>query len=591
MAMYYRGKDYDTSETSRTYDKKLLTVLWTFAGPFRRLLSITLVIMLLAAAADLWRPYLMKLAIDQYVAGIDIDGLRLVVYWYAASILISAVLSYAETMMLQYIGQKIIYSIREKVFRQLIYQRYSEMETQPVGRMVTRVTNDTDAVKELYTDVLVAFVSDLIILIGIIAVMLWIQWQLALVAFTVIPFMFLLAAVYQRFARQAYRAVREKTAGINTFLQESIHGISVIKAFFAFSLTLAEYRQISKEYLAAGLREMRIFALFRPLVDLIYVIATIIVLGFGGWQYQNGVVEVGVVVAFLRYVEKFFWPIKDLAEKYNLLQSALAAAERIYDLIRAEDTGEENSIPVGDTEHFCGSIRFEGVWFAYKGEDWVLENLSFTLDAGEFVGIAGPSGSGKTTVISLLLRFYEPQRGVIYLDGRDIRQIPLEVLRRQLGVVFQDVHLFKGSIRDNITLFNITITLKQVSEAAETAEIADYINTLPEQYETPVGYHGSLISAGQRQLISLARVLAWKSSVLVLDEATSSIDSATEVHIQRALDRIAKVKTMLVVAHRLSTIQHAAKIIVLSRGRVVEQGTHEQLLGNRGIYYRLYNSQ
>jgi ATP-binding cassette subfamily B protein len=591
MAMYYRGKDYDTGETSRTYDKKLLTVLWTFAGPFRRLLSITLVIMLLAAAADLWRPYLMKLAIDQYMAGMDIVGLRLVVYWYAASILISAVLSYAETMLLQYIGQKIIYSIREKVFKQLIYQRYSEMESQPVGRMVTRVTNDTDAVKELYTDVLVAFVSDLIILIGIIAVMLWIQWQLALVAFTVIPFMFLLAAVYQRFARQAYRAVREKTAAINTFLQESIHGISVIKAFCCFKPTLAEYRQISKEYLAAGLREMRIFALFRPLVDLIYVIATIIVLGFGGWQYQSGVVEVGVVVAFLRYVEKFFWPIKDLAEKYNLLQSALAAAERIYELIRSEETGEENFIPASDTGRFRGGIRFEDVWFAYKDEDWVLKNLSFTLDAGEFVGIAGPSGSGKTTLISLLLRFYEPQRGVIYLDGRDIRQIPLEVLRRQLGVVFQDVHLFKGSIHDNITLFNKTITEQQVREAAETAEIADYINTLPEKYETPVGYHGSLVSAGQRQLISLARVLAWKSSVLVLDEATSSIDSATETHIQKALDRIAKVKTMLVVAHRLSTIQHAAKIIVLSRGHVVEQGTHEQLLVNRGIYYRLYNSQ
>lgn len=591
MAMYYRGKDYDTGEASRIYDRKLLTVLWTFAGPFRHLLSVTLVIMLLAAAADLWRPYLMKLAIDQYIAGLDIAGLRVIVYWYAGSILISAVLEYAETNLLQYIGQKIIYNIREKVFRQLIYQRFSEMESQPVGRMVTRVTNDTDAVKELYTDVLVAFVSDLIILVGIIGVMLWIQWQLALVAFTVIPFMFLLAAVYQKFARQAYRVVREKTAAINTFLQESINGISVIKAFFRFIPTIAEYRHISKEYLAAGLKEMRIFALFRPLVDLIYVIATIIVLGFGGWQYQNGIVEVGVVVAFLRYVEKFFWPIKDLAEKYNLLQSALAAAERIYELIQSDASGEEERTPVGETERLCGSIRFEGVWFAYQNQDWVLENVSFTVDAGEFVGIAGPSGSGKTTVISLLLRFYEPQRGTIYLDGRDIRQIPLTVLRRQLGVVFQDVHLFRGSIRDNITLFNETVSIKDVGEAAETADIADFIQAMPEQYETSVGYHGSLLSAGQRQLISLARVLAWKSSVLVLDEATSSIDSATEMHIQRALDRIAKVKTMLVVAHRLSTIQHAAKIIVLSRGRVVEQGTHEQLLANRSIYYRLFSSQ
>lgn len=590
MAMYYRGKEYDTGETARRYDGKLLTVLWAFAGPFRHLFLLALALILLAAAADLWRPYLMKLAIDQYIAGMDKEGLLIIIYWYAGSIVASAVLSYAETMLLQYIGQRIIYSIREKVFKHLIYQRYGEIEGQPVGRLVTRVTNDTDAVKELYTDVLVAFASDSIILAGIIVIMLWIDWQLALVAFTAIPLMFLLAAVYQKFARQAYRVVREKTAAINTFLQETINGISVIKAFFRFGLTSREYQNISREYLAAGLREMRVFALFRPLVDLIYVLATVAILGFGGWQYQNGILEVGVVVAFLRYVEKFFGPIKDLAEKYNLLQSALAAAERIYELIKDDAAGEE---PAGKPEirHFSGSIRFESVWFAYQGEDWVLKDVSFSIGAGEFTGVAGPSGSGKTTIISLLLRFYEPQCGAIYLDDRNIRDIPLEVLRRQLGVVFQDVHLFRGTIRDNITLFDETISDHTVKEAAVAAEIADFIESMPEQYDTPAGYHGSLLSAGQRQLISLARVLAWKSSILILDEATSSIDSATETYIQTALDRIAKVKTILVVAHRLSTIQHAGKIIVLSRGRVVEQGTHEELLAKNNVYCRLYNSQ
>ncbi|MCX7780967.1 MAG: ABC transporter ATP-binding protein/permease [Negativicutes bacterium] len=590
--MYYRGREYD-SEAMRqmSLDRRLLRVLWAFAEPFRHLLALALVLMLLAAAADLWRPYLMKVAIDDYIAEFNPDGLRRVVYLYAASLVFSAAVSYAETFVLQYIGQQVIYNIRAKVFQKLIYRRFGEMESQPVGRMVTRVTNDTDAVKELYTDVLVAFASDIIILSGIVVVMLSINWRLALVAFTIIPPMFLLTILYQRFAREAYRRVREKTAVINTYLQESLNGIGVIKAFWRFERTAGEYRAINKEYMAAGLREMRTFAIFRPFVDLLHVVATVAVLSYGGWEYAAGALEVGVVVAFLRYVEKFFWPIKDISEKYSLLQSALAAAERIYELIAAGGGGEEDQPPATGHQSFRGHIRFENVWFAYKDEDWVLQDVSFTINAGEFVGIAGPSGSGKTTVISLLLRFYEPQKGAIFLDGQNIQTIPLSVLRHQIGVVFQDVHLFRGTIRDNITLFDQSIPAERIMAAATTANLDAFVRELPQKYETPVGYHGALLSSGQRQLISLARVLAWRSSILILDEATSSIDSATEALIQTALERIAKTRTMLVVAHRLSTIQHADRIIVLSKGRVAEQGTHKELISCQGVYQRLYSSQ
>lgn len=590
MAMYYRGKDYDTTDSVRPLDRKVLTVLWLFAKPFRKLLFMTLGVMLLATGADLLRPYLLKLAIDEQIGAGDIAGLLRTAWIYAATIVVSAVLSYLETYLLQYIGQQIIFYVRQKVFRHLLYQRYTELEMQPVGRMVTRVTNDTDAIKDLYTDVMVAFASDILVLVGIVVVMLLIDWRLALVSFTVLPVMAFLAVNYQKYARQAYRLVREKTAQINSFLQEAMNGISVIKAFARFNRTEEDYRSVNKGYLEAGLKEMRIFALYRPLVDLIYTLAVVLVLWFGGWQSHYGGVEIGVIVAFLRYVEKFFWPIKDLAEKYSLLQSALAAAERVHDMLVAERPAEEPAEPSVDRQ-FKGEITFENVWFAYEESQWVLEGLSLNIQAGQFVGIAGLSGSGKTTLISLLLRFYEPQRGRILLDGTDICDIPLDILRRKVGVVFQDVHMFNGTVADNISMFNAATGRQEIISAARTANIDGFIQSLPQGYDTPIGYQGALVSVGQRQLLSLARALACRSDVLVLDEATSSIDGETELLIQNALEKIAKERTMLVVAHRLSTIVHADRIIVLHHGHIAEEGSHEELLACHGLYYRLYNSQ
>ncbi|MDR3591336.1 MAG: ABC transporter ATP-binding protein [Negativicutes bacterium] len=590
MSMYYRGKDYDNVDTMRPLDRKVLTVLWSFARPFRPLLFTALAVMLLGTAADLVRPYLLKVAIDDQIAARNIDGLLRTAWLYGATILLSGVFDYIQTLLLQYIGQKIIFDVRQKVFRYLLYQRYAELENQPVGRMVTRVTNDTDAIEDLYTDVIVAFASDFLVLVGIIVVMLLIDWRMALASFTVIPLMAVLAVNYQRHARKAYRMVREKTAAINSFLQESMNGISVIKAFARFRRSGDDYRAVNREYLAAGLQEMRLFALYRPLVDLVYTLAVVVVvLWFGGWQSRYGGVEIGVIVAFLRYVEKFFWPIKDLAEKYSLLQSALAAAERVYDMIEGQPAEE----PPGTSadRDFRGDICFEDVWFAYEEPHWVLRGVTLQARAGELVGIAGLSGSGKTTLVSLLLRFYEPQQGRILLDGTDIRDIPLNILRRKVGVVFQEVHMFNGTVADNISLFDPSISREEIMAAARTANIDAFIDSLPQGYDTPIGYQGALVSVGQRQLLSLARALACRSDVLVLDEATSSIDGETELLIQNALVKIAAERTMLVVAHRLSTIAAADRIIVLHQGRLTEQGTHGELLDARGLYWRLYNSQ
>lgn len=591
MSLYYKGRSYEDEQQSksRLADVALLKALWRMAAPVRPLLGVAFVLMLADTAADLSRPYMMKVAIDQYIATRDLPGLETLFFIYLATILASLLLSYGESLLLQKAGQQVILSVREKVFRHILHQRVESLEAQPVGRMVTRVTNDTDAVKDLYTEVIVAFASDVVMLIGIVIAMLAIHWKLALLSFSIVPFMVLLAAGYQKYARRAYRAVREKTAGLNSFIQERLNGIGIIKAFGAFSSTERGFRQVNDEYLQAGLSEMRTFAAFRPLVDLIYMTAVIMVIGFGGFEAQSQGIEIGVVVAFLRYMEKFFWPIKDMAEKYSLLQSALAAAERIQPMLIEPDIAAD--VPVPSKRCSPARIEFENVWFAYEEGVWVLSDVSFSLPSGGFWGIVGLSGSGKTTLVSLLLRFFEPQKGRILLDGRDITEIPLPVLRHRLAIVFQDVHIFKGTVAENISLYNPKISDQLVREAAQTANLDQFIDKLPDKYSTQAGYLGATLSAGQRQLLSFARALATPADVLVLDEATSSIDSHTESLVQMAMEKAVSQRTLLVVAHRLSTVAGADRILFMSRGKVTEAGTHEELMALGGQYARLYNSQ
>ena len=590
MSMYYRGRDYETtSPRNLAVDKALLKSLWQLARPVQSLLTAAFVLMLADAAADLARPYLMKIAIDQFIAAKDFSGLENLFLLYLATILASLTLSYYENLVLQKAGQRVILTVREKVFRHILHQRIDQLEAQPVGRMVTRVTNDTDAVKDLYTEVIVAFASDTVMLVGIVIVMLAIHWKLALASFVILPFMFLIAAGYQKYARRAYRLVREKTAGLNSYIQERLNGIGIIKAFGAFKNTEQGFGRVNDEYLQAGLSEMRTFAAFRPLVDLLYVAAVILVIYAGGVEAQADGIEIGVIVAFLRYMEKFFWPIKDMAEKYNLLQSALAAAERIQPMLVGQEAAELDERPAN--RFSPAEIVFEDVWFAYESEDWVLSEVSFTIPAGSFFGVVGLSGSGKTTLISLLLRFYEPQRGRILIDGQDIRDIPVALLRHRVAAVFQDVHIFKGSVAENISLFQPQISPDRIQSAARTANLASYIETLPQGYETKAGYLGSSLSAGQRQLLSFARAIATSADVLILDEATSSIDSHTEQLVQQAMEKAAAQRTVLVVAHRLSTIIQADCILFMHQGRIVEKGRHEDLMAQQGRYSRLYQCQ
>ena len=590
MSMYYRGRDYETtSPRNLAVDKALLKSLWQLARPVQSLLAAAFVLMLADAAADLARPYLMKVAIDQFIAAKDFSGLENLFLLYLATILASLTLSYYENLVLQKAGQRVILTVREKVFRHILHQRIDQLEAQPVGRMVTRVTNDTDAVKDLYTEVIVAFASDTVMLVGIVIVMLAIHWKLALASFVILPFMFLIAAGYQKYARRAYRLVREKTAGLNSYIQERLNGIGIIKAFGAFKNTEQGFGRVNDEYLQAGLSEMRTFAAFRPLVDLLYVAAVILVIYAGGVEAQADGIEIGVIVAFLRYMEKFFWPIKDMAEKYNLLQSALAAAERIQPMLVGQEAAELDERPAN--RFSPAEIVFEDVWFAYESEDWVLSEVSFTIPAGSFIGVVGLSGSGKTTLISLLLRFYEPQRGRILIDGQDIRDIPVALLRHRVAAVFQDVHIFKGSVAENISLFQPQISPDRIQSAARTANLASYIETLPQGYESKAGYLGSSLSAGQRQLLSFARAIATSADVLILDEATSSIDSHTEQLVQQAMEKAAAQRTVLVVAHRLSTIIQADCILFMHQGRIVEKGRHEDLMAQQGRYSRLYQCQ
>ena len=591
MSLYHRARTYAAklASTKLLADIALLKSLWLLAAPVRPMIGFALLLMFVVISAGLVRPYIMKVAIDDYIMVKNLDGLPTLFILYVTTIIAGVFFSFGENLLLQKAGQKIIQAVREKVFRYIINQRISSLEKQPLGHLVTNVTNDTDAVRDLYSDVLIAFASDSVTLVGIVLAMLVMNWKLALVSFTIIPFMVVLVLGYQKYARRAYRSVREKTAAVNSFVQERLSGISVIKAFGAFSNSEKDFQQPNDGYLQAGLAEVRTFAAFRPLVEVVYIAAVLLVLWSGGWQARAGGIEIGVIVAFLRYIEKFFGPIKDLAEKYSLLQSALAAAERIQPMLSEPEQPLPQAAPV---QRFpAAAIEFDDVWFAYEDDVWVLSGVTFKVPAGKFFGIVGSSGSGKTSLLNLLLRFYEPQRGRILIDGTDIKEIPLPTLRHRIATVFQDVHIFKGSVAENISLYNSHISAEKIRAAAQAAHLDYFISKLPQGYDTQAGYLGSALSAGQRQLLSFARALVTEADILILDEATSSIDSHTENKVQHTVINAAANRTLLVVAHRLSTVKEADCILVMYRGKISERGTHEQLMELGMQYARLYNSQ
>ncbi|MGE5592552.1 MAG: ABC transporter ATP-binding protein [Betaproteobacteria bacterium] len=503
------------------------------------------------------------------------------------AMILGFVLNYVQVYILQYTGQKIIFNMRVEIFRHLQGLSLAFFDKNPVGRLVTRVTNDTEALNEMYTSVLVNLFKDLFLLVGIVVVMLRMNLELALVSLATVPIILGVTVLFRVKAREAYRLVRTRLARINATLAENISGMRIIQIFGREKKKYEEFDSINRDYLAANMRELQVYAIFRPAMDLVSSLALALLVWYGGGRVLAGKLEFGVLYAFINYIQQFFRPINDLTDKYNIMQSAMAASERIFMLLDTDAREPDPAKPVS-LGRPRGGIEFQNVWFAYNGEDWVLKDVSFKVEPGETCAFVGATGAGKTSIISLIGRMYEVSRGRILIDGVDIRDIPRHELRRYIGVVQQDVFLFTGDIESNIRLNNTEISENDVQEAARHVNADVFIRRLPGGYRAEVKERGVTLSAGQRQLLAFARALAFDPAILVLDEATANIDTETEALIQDALAKLVRGRTTLVVAHRLSTIQNADKIIVIHKGRVREVGTHQELLAKRGIYYQLY---
>jgi len=496
-------------------------------------------------------------------------------------------LNYAQVYMLQYTGQKIVYDIRQELFNHMENLPLSFFDGNPVGRLVTRVTNDTQTLHEMYTAVLVNLFRDIFMLVGIIIVMVSLNWRLALISFAVLPLIFVVTVIFRIKARDAYRQVRVKLARINAFFSENISGMRIVQIFKQEARKFKEFDHINTDHFKASMRELKVFAIFRPSMEILYAMGVALILWFGGGSVLQNVLEFGVLYAFINYMEQFFRPINDLTEKYNILQSAMASAERIF-MIRDRDPVIKDPAEPKPLASARGHIEFKNVWFAYQDDEWVLRDISFSIEPGETVALVGATGAGKSSIINLLSRFYDIQKGSILLDGYDIRNYSTHDLRRNIGLVLQDVFIFSGTVKDNIRLNNKEISDQRIEKVSRLVNAHTFIEKLPARYDEEVMERGLTFSSGQRQLLAFARALAFDPAVLVLDEATANIDTETEILIQDALPRLMAGRTNIVVAHRLSTIQNADKIIVMHKGKIREMGSHQELLDQKGLYYKLY---
>ncbi len=575
----------------KAYDSKLMARLLKYAKPYWHWLLICIVLLMVIAGIELAQPYIIKLAIDNYIVGQeDISGLRSLSLLYLSVVIIGFLINFVQVYLLNFASNKIIYNIREELFSHIQKMSLSFFDRNPVGRLVTRVTNDTDTLHEMYTSVLVNLFKDIFLLLGIIIIMLRMNFKYAMISFTVIPLVLLSAIIFRIKIRDAYREVRVKLAKINSSLNENITGMKTIHVYRRELQQMKQFDQTNKELLAANNRELFVFSVFRPSMEILKALGIAIIIWYGGGQVIQQNIEFGVLFAFINYIKQFFQPINDLTEKYNILQSAMASSERIFALLDQRSIIEEATEPQS-LGTFKGEIEFKNVWFAYKGEDWVLKDISFKILPGESIAFVGATGAGKSSIINLISRFYEIQKGEILIDGVNIKSLPLEELRRNIGIVLQDVFIFTGSIKNNIILNNHEISDEKFIEAAKYVNANSFIERLPNKYEEAIMERGANLSTGQRQLLAFARALVFDPSILILDEATSNIDTETEELIQDAIERLIRGRTSIAIAHRLSTIQNCDKIIVLHKGKIREMGNHQSLLEKEGIYYKLYQLQ
>jgi ATP-binding cassette, subfamily B, multidrug efflux pump len=638
----------------KAYDSRLMKRLLKYMRPYKWKVALALASIVLKAGADVLGPFLTMVAIDRYLAPAHqapsslgqwlspnpLTGIAEIAAIYVGLIVFSFLLEYLQTYYMQWAGQMVMFDLRSEIFRHLQRMHIGFYDKNPVGRLVTRVTTDVDALNDMFTSGVVSIFEDIFVLAGILAIMLCVNWKLALITFAVLPFIGYATKIFRDKVRDSYRRIRVAIARINAHLQEHVSGIVVLQLFNREERAFETFSKVNAQHMDAFKDAIMAHAVYYPIVEILSSIAIACVIWFGGQDVLRGwvitgvavgfsgktlltfhlvrnVTTLGVLVAFMQYAQRFFRPIQDLSEKYNILQSAMAAAERVFKLL--DTPAEITEAAVTRKPEGLGRIEFDRVWFAYRtvpaedenlsaggllaGEgaratqgnpaepDWVLRDVSFTIDPGETVAIVGHTGAGKTTIISLLLRFYDVQRGAIRIDGVDVKEMALTDLRRRFGVVLQDPFLFTGTIEGNIRLGTDWISDEQVRQAAEDVNLTDFIHNLPNTYKEEVRERGSTLSTGQKQLISFARALAHSPKILILDEATSSVDTETELKVRDALGKMVEGRTSIVIAHRLSTIQRADKIVVMHKAQLREMGTHQQLLAQRGIYYKLYQLQ
>ncbi len=587
MANDYKSED---EVLGKAYDARLMRRLLTYIKPYKKYVMFAIILNVFVAALGPLRPYLTKIAIDDYIANSNIKGLVYISILLFGSLLLQAVIQYFLTYYTQLLGQKTIYDLRMQIFEHTQKLALKYFDKTPIGRLVTRATNDVHSLSDLFSSGIVMVFSDIFIILWILGFMFFLDIKLSLVTLSVLPVLIYGTFLFRRKVRESYRDVRMHLARLNSYMQEHVTGMNVVQIFNKQKDEFKRFSSINSDYRGANIRSIFYYAIFYPSVELLSSIAVGLIIWYGGGEVVHSVFKVGVLIAFIQYTEMFFRPIRDLSEKYNIMQTAMASSERIFKLLDNKTFVNNPEHPI-KIERIKGEIEFKNVWFAYNEDQYVLKDISFKINPGETVAIVGHTGAGKTSMINILTRFYDIQKGEILVDGTDIKKADKQDLRKFISIVLQDVFLFSGTIHSNISMANDKISRDDVIKAARIVGADKFIDQLPGKYDEVVKERGATLSVGQKQLISFARALVYNPQILILDEATSSVDTETEVLIQQAIEKLLVGRTAIVIAHRLSTIQNADKIIVMHKGEIRETGNHQELLAKRGIYYKLYQLQ